>query len=185
VASSPILPAVALAAPWGCIVLTEKDGELWRVSFRLEEPTAAEVNAPISEALFAWSERLQAMLLSGCALEDAYQEKLLGGARAKTLSPFSLAVLRRTARIPCGTFLTYGALAASLGRPQAARAVGQALASNPFPILIPCHRVVSGEMFRHIDKADSRHLQGAAFGGKRTWSPIASWLRRNDISHGR
>lgn len=45
--------------------------------------------------------------------------------------------------IPPGRTLTYGALAARLGDPQAARAVGQALGRNPVAIIIPCHRVVA------------------------------------------
>jgi methylated-DNA-[protein]-cysteine S-methyltransferase len=42
-----------------------------------------------------------------------------------------------------GTTLTYGEVAARLGAPHAARAVGQALGANPFPIIVPCHRVLA------------------------------------------
>jgi methylated-DNA-[protein]-cysteine S-methyltransferase len=45
--------------------------------------------------------------------------------------------------IPPGETLTYGEIAARLGDPSAARAVGQALGANPFPIVVPCHRVVA------------------------------------------
>lgn len=45
-------------------------------------------------------------------------------------------------RIPVGETTTYGALAASIGRPNAARAVGSANARNPISIVVPCHRVV-------------------------------------------
>lgn len=58
------------------------------------------------------------------------------------LPPFSIDVLRLTARIPAGEVRTYAHLAAELGRPGAARAVGSALRRNPVPILIPCHRVI-------------------------------------------
>ncbi|MFH1910729.1 MAG: MGMT family protein, partial [Pseudomonadota bacterium] len=44
--------------------------------------------------------------------------------------------------IPRGRVMTYGGLAAKLGLPGGARAVGNALAGNPFPLVIPCHRVV-------------------------------------------
>lgn len=44
--------------------------------------------------------------------------------------------------IPYGTTVTYAELAASSGHPGAARAAGQAMAKNPLPLLIPCHRVV-------------------------------------------
>lgn len=45
-------------------------------------------------------------------------------------------------RIPTGRTISYGALAAQLGRPGAARAVGLANGSNPIPIVVPCHRVI-------------------------------------------
>ena len=45
--------------------------------------------------------------------------------------------------IPPGRTLTYGDVAARLGEPGAARAVGQALGRNPFAIIVPCHRVVA------------------------------------------
>jgi methylated-DNA-[protein]-cysteine S-methyltransferase len=51
-------------------------------------------------------------------------------------------VLRATARIPFGGVATYGEVARQIGRPRAARAVGNALGSNPIPIVIPCHRVL-------------------------------------------
>jgi methylated-DNA-[protein]-cysteine S-methyltransferase len=56
-------------------------------------------------------------------------------------TPFQLRVWRALMKIPAGEATTYGALAKQLGT--AARAVGQACGSNPVPILIPCHRVVS------------------------------------------
>ena len=59
-----------------------------------------------------------------------------------TCPPFQQAVLRATARIPRGQVRTYGQIAAQLGKPGAARAVGNALAANPFPLVVPCHRVV-------------------------------------------
>ncbi len=44
--------------------------------------------------------------------------------------------------IPWGRTMTYGEVAAAVGKPGAARAVGQALARNPLPIIVPCHRVI-------------------------------------------
>jgi methylated-DNA-[protein]-cysteine S-methyltransferase len=51
-------------------------------------------------------------------------------------------VLAQTSRIPFGRTSTYGEIAGRIGRPRAARAVGNALGSNPIPIVIPCHRVL-------------------------------------------
>lgn len=49
------------------------------------------------------------------------------------------------ARIPYGTVMTYGEFAALAGKPKAARAAGSACASNPIPIIYPCHRVVRAD----------------------------------------
>ena len=58
------------------------------------------------------------------------------------VSPFNEAVLHELARVPYGSTETYGALAAKVGRPKAARAVGTVMNRNPIPIVLPCHRVV-------------------------------------------
>ncbi len=51
-----------------------------------------------------------------------------------------------TAKIPYGSVSTYGAIAKKLGiKRGGAQAVGQALAKNPFPIIIPCHRVIKSD----------------------------------------
>lgn len=58
---------------------------------------------------------------------------------------FQERVLRLSFQIPRSKVLTYGHLAVKLGHPRAARAVGTALARNPFPIVIPCQRVIRGD----------------------------------------
>ncbi len=58
---------------------------------------------------------------------------------------FQRDVLQLTSTIPFGAVRTYGQIAALLHKPRAARAVGAALARNPMPIIIPCHRVVSSK----------------------------------------
>lgn len=58
------------------------------------------------------------------------------------LGGFPLSVIRETAKIPYGRTVTYGELAGRAGSPRAARAAGAALAGNPWPLVVPCHRVV-------------------------------------------
>lgn len=58
------------------------------------------------------------------------------------ITPFARRVLRRTAAIPYGGHLSYAEVAAKAGSPRGARAAGNALGSNPIPIVIPCHRVL-------------------------------------------
>lgn len=58
------------------------------------------------------------------------------------LSPFTLKVLKAINQIPFGAVATYTSLAKHIGSPKGQRAVGHACASNPFPLFVPCHRVV-------------------------------------------
>ncbi len=65
------------------------------------------------------------------------------------VSGFRRAVLEETMRIPAGETRSYGWLARKVGRPRAARAVGRVMATNPLPIVVPCHRVVGSDGSLH------------------------------------
>jgi methylated-DNA-[protein]-cysteine S-methyltransferase len=58
------------------------------------------------------------------------------------VTPFQKKVLTALRRVPYGQTISYGELAKNIGNPKASRAVGQANARNPIPIVIPCHRVI-------------------------------------------
>ena len=60
-------------------------------------------------------------------------------------TPFQREVWETARFIPYGEVRSYGWVAARIGRPKAARAVGQALGRNPLPVIIPCHRVLAGD----------------------------------------
>lgn len=84
------------------------------------------------------------------AAADAIEAHLDGRSRRFSLrsfnldgiAPFFRKVYERAAKIPPGKIMTYAELAEAAGSPKASRAVGQAMARNPFPIVVPCHRVV-------------------------------------------
>jgi methylated-DNA-[protein]-cysteine S-methyltransferase len=88
------------------------------------------------------------------------------------LNKFAEKVLMQTCKIPRGRVATYSGLAAKIGAPGAARAVGTALANNPFPLVIPCHRVVRsdgslGGFGGGIEmKKDLLNKEGVVFDGK-------------------
>lgn len=63
-------------------------------------------------------------------------------------SPFQQSVLRATYSIPRGSVSTYRLISAYVGIPDGARAVGNVMACNPFPLIVPCHRVIRSD--RHI-----------------------------------
>ena len=83
------------------------------------------------------------------------------------LTPFTRTVLDELARVPYGETTTYGALAARIGQPRAARAVGTVMNRNRIPIVLPCHRVVgaSGDLTGYAGGLDVKQtlleLEGA------------------------
>lgn len=62
-----------------------------------------------------------------------------------TLTDFQWKVLKVTANIPLGETRSYKWVARHVGSPKAVRAVGQALRRNPYPLIIPCHRVIKSD----------------------------------------
>ena len=62
-----------------------------------------------------------------------------------TMTPFQPAALARVCAVPYGRTSTYGTIANELGQPGAVRAVGRANATNPLPIIIPCHRILGAD----------------------------------------
>ena len=61
------------------------------------------------------------------------------------VEPFNLRVYRATRAIPPGQTRSYGEIARAIGAPDAARAMGTALGANPYPIIVPCHRVLGAD----------------------------------------
>lgn len=91
------------------------------------------------------------------------------------VSELNARIYQTTRAIPPGMTKTYGEIARAIGKPDAARAVGQALGRNPFPIIVPCHRVIG---------ADGRMVGFSANGGvitKMRMLEIEGW-RANEPS---
>ena len=78
-------------------------------------------------------------------IEDQLEGKRRMRFDLRGLTPFSQAVLQKTLQIPRGQVRPYGWVAREIGHPAAVRAVGTALANNPIPYFIPCHRVVRSD----------------------------------------
>jgi methylated-DNA-[protein]-cysteine S-methyltransferase len=110
--------------------------EATRARVRRRHPGVHEVVPPPEVARVI--ERITA-LLSGQADDDLHDIAL----DMRAVPAFHRRVYELARGIGPGRTLTYGEVAAQLGEPQAARAVGQALGANPFPIIVPCHRVLA------------------------------------------
>lgn len=107
-----------------------------------------------SDAVMAeLSERVSPRILHAPERTDAVRRELesyFAGERHDFATPvdwslvrgFASGVLQATARVPFGQLATYRDVAAAAGSPRAYRAAGNALGSNPIPIVVPCHRVV-------------------------------------------
>jgi O-6-methylguanine DNA methyltransferase len=84
-------------------------------------------------------------------LAGAIERRLAGDRRVRIAldlrghTPFEVAVWTKALEIPRGEVRPYGWIAAEIGRPKAVRAVGTALANNPVPLVVPCHRVVRSD----------------------------------------
>ena len=117
--------------PLGLYLKVERrKGRLSRISYSRERP---EVPMPPEEK--------EGLL--GCWLEgEEVPWRILD---LSSLTEFQKEVLKSVASIPPGETLTYGQVAERIGRPKAARAVGRAVGKNPFPLIIPCHRVVGSK----------------------------------------
>ncbi len=89
--------------------------------------------------LFEAASRLLRRYLGGERVEFDIPVDLHG------LRPFTSLVLTEIRHIPYGGLASYGTVARRVGYPKAARAVGRALATNPIPIVIPCHRIIRGD----------------------------------------
>ena len=83
-------------------------------------------------------------LLAGDRVDLAFVELDLEG-----VPEFNRQVYAGTRAIPAGSTLSYGEVARRVGQPGAAQAVGRALGANPWPIVVPCHRVLAADGSMH------------------------------------
>lgn len=130
-----------LLTAWGWMALVWGQGRLCRVLLpggrREVEQEAGRLGVPVT-----WEAR------SGLARRclryfEGERVTLSAPMEFPSVSEFRRRVWELTAQIPYGEVVTYGGVATRAGRPGAARAVGQAMAHNPLPLVVPCHRVVA------------------------------------------
>ncbi len=126
---------------------TRKDSIVRRIFLSSENESASvlastvfpRISPGLNDHIQRLSDEINAMLSGGIPEFDI---RILDFSEC---SGFQLAVLLEERKIPRGEVRSYGWLARRIGKPGAARAVGNALATNPFPLLIPCHRAVRSD----------------------------------------
>lgn len=149
---SDVLAAVGLADRY--VVRSSPVGDLY-VAFNEHGVSAIDIadDGPAFETWF--SNRFDRPVLAadelpsaiGSRLDKAIAEGRPGSLPLdlRSVTPFQAGVLMKTAEIPRGEVRPYGWVAGEIGKPGATRAVGSALARNPVPVVIPCHRVVRSD----------------------------------------
>jgi methylated-DNA-[protein]-cysteine S-methyltransferase len=139
---------IGLAATEGGLAFLEMQTNPERFETKLKEqgflPDAKDLHL-LDEAI----EQLKAYFQGTCTAFDVTIDW-------QRFTPFQEVVLRQTLAIPYGEVKTYAQIACAIGKPRAARAVGQVESHNPIPIIIPCHRVIGSD--------GSLHGYGAAGG---------------------
>lgn len=136
--------ATRMTTNWGPLYLAATAHGLCLVTFRAD-PAPAELRYLARQGIAA-PEPGSAPVLTEAVRQ--LEEYFAGQRRTFELpldlrgTPFQRAVWEALQRIPFGESRTYSGLAKSLGRPRAARAVGQAVGANPVSIIVPCHRVL-------------------------------------------
>lgn len=139
------LQACVFSTPLGCFGLVGTDRCVWRLTMG---------HARLDQVWQTLERHFQDESLIDADWNPSLKRKLEDFAHGRRVSfsdvrvqdddrtQFQQRVLAATRRIPFGKTLSYGELAAEVGSPNAARAVGAVMASNHVPIIIPCHRVV-------------------------------------------
>ena len=134
-----------LETPVGRLLVVQTPKGVCRVAFEEEDPDRV-----LSQVAATVGARVVRSRATTAAVEEAFEYYFEGRDLDLRLpvdlslvtAPFQRDVLGTLRRIRGGRVVTYSELAARAGRPRAWRAAGSAVARNPIPILVPCHRVV-------------------------------------------
>jgi methylated-DNA-[protein]-cysteine S-methyltransferase len=131
-------------SPIGTLLLATTDKGLVRISF----PTETE-GVVLDELARRLSPRVLKAPRKVAAVAKELDQYFAGRRKVfevpldwSLVGPYARKVLKATARIPFGKVSTYREVAGKAGNPAASRAAGNALGSNPIPVVVPCHRVL-------------------------------------------
>lgn len=136
----------SVPTPIGALLVAAVDDAIVRIAFDVEDH--AEVIVQLAEAIGPRVLEVETPVLAAARVQ---LEEYFSGARTSfdlpldlrlATGPFRREVLALLPKIPVGSTRTYAELAALAGRPTAIRAVGSGCATNPLPIVVPCHRVL-------------------------------------------
>lgn len=150
-------------SPVGKLLVAATPAGLVRLAFEREgfEAVIQRLAAGVSPRVLAHARPLDAVTHQLEEYFEGRRSRFEVAVDLRLASGFRRQVLRHLPRITYGTTASYAAVAAAVERPRAIRAVGSACATNPLPLVIPCHRVIrsDGGLGNYVGGADTkRHL---------------------------
>ena len=136
-----------LDTPVGALLLAASDVGLVRVAFAIEDhdQVLQTLAATISPRVLAAPARLDGVARQLDEYFDGERRSFDLAVDLRRSGGFRREILERLPQVGYGQTVTYAAMAAVAGRPKAVRAVGSACATNPVPIVVPCHRIVRSD----------------------------------------
>lgn len=158
-------------SPFGPCLLGESPRGICLLSILEKKGVPADLQSSWPHAAWIRDDALAARRLDALFQRAPEPDTLRAWVRG---SAFQVRVWRALLEIPSGALSTYGHLAAAIGRPGAARAVGTAVGSNPIAFLIPCHRVIR----------ETGAISGYRWGVGRKRALLA-WEGSRDMGHGK
>ena len=134
-------------SPVGPLLLAATERGVVRVAFEIEdhERVLESLGSSVGSRILRGGDRLDPLARE---LDDYFAGRRQGfdvPLDLRLARGFRLTVLRHLGEIPYGSTESYGEVAVASGSPRAVRAVGSACATNPLPIVVPCHRVVRSD----------------------------------------
>ena len=129
-------------SPLGPLFVASTRKGLVRLAYPGETDLAAELASSISPRVLEAPARLDRVRRELDEYFEGTRRRFEVEIDWRLISGFATRVLRATSRVPYGRLVTYREVARRAGSPNAYRAAGNALGSNPIPIVVPCHRVV-------------------------------------------
>ena len=130
-----MMQCTTLASPFGILKIFADERNLYQISLPADEKALPAHLAPETHPLLSSAKTQLAEYFAG-------QRQIFELPLVLQGTSFQKAVWAAMLKIPYGETRTYAFIAAQLGHPNKARAVGQAASRNPLPIVIPCHRVI-------------------------------------------
>jgi len=151
--------------PIGPLTLAATTSGVVKIAFGADESALAELAATVSPRLVRLPRRLDALRRELDEYFAGRRRDFDVGLDRRLSHGYRLAVLEELSRVRFGETVTYKDLAQRTGHPKASRAVGTAMATNPIPIVVPCHRVLR---------------TGGALGGYGGGLDTKAWLLRHE-----